>query len=148
MNTLVLGHLLEAVSRLGPHRFPSASLLRDPHAHGHDLIPEAARIDCRDGPGVTGIRKLILLFPRDPVLVCEVLGRHPHGEGPVDLFGLRSGLALGVWIKQFAVPGLVAVARIPKVVGGGAHALDAAGNDHVAVPCLDLPHGIQNGLQA
>src|SRR5659263_337421 len=120
---LELDHLLEArissgtligVDKHSPG-FPNA------YAHRDDLVFEPARIDCRDGPGMAGIRKFILFFPGDPVLVREILGRHPHGEGAVDVFGLGLWLALGVRIEQLTVPGLVTIACAAKVVGSCAH---------------------------
>ncbi|MPM88889.1 hypothetical protein SDC9_135993 [bioreactor metagenome] len=101
--------------------------------HGDDFLREPARVLCGNRPLLGAQGEGVLLLPGDAVLFSHVFRRDAHGRAyPEVCQGVPHG------VPQVHMAELLPVARVEDHVGGGAHAVGAAGQDAVGLSRLDL----------
>ena len=120
------------------------------NAHRDNLVGELARVPGGHGALVAAQGVLVLLLARNFILAGQVLRRldHAAGDGAEPLVRRDGDAGAGQAVVEGhrAEPG--APARLVAVELRAAHALRAAGDDHVGVLRLDQHGGVEDGLQA
>ena len=104
-------------------------LAPDRDRHRHDLVGEDLVVDRLAGPGVAADGEVVLLLPGE----AELRGA-PIGEARPWLVAVGVGQAVvDHRVDQLAVAHPIALAGLEQQVRGPAHALHAAGDDHLGV---------------
>ena len=111
------------------------------HIDGEQFVVEEVHFVGERPPLLTEYRKSILLVTADVELPREILGRFAHAVRMMHLGECRVGEPppdRRVVHVEFAIKGPLALGHDE---GSAAHALDAAGDEHISAVCFDHPRG-------
>ncbi|RPK62297.1 hypothetical protein EES44_17835 [Streptomyces sp. ADI96-15] len=115
--------------------------------YGHRLVGEPAGGEGVGGAALGAEGQRVLVLAAHLVGAPQVLGGLDHAAGYRVVDAARLGAAAREGVVELEAGAEDAPAALVGVVGGGAHHVDAAGDDDLAETAADLQGGVDDGLE-